>query len=114
MARDLAIQARMERLLEQWRASGKSAANYARAEGMTPSKFYYWKKRLDGGGANSSLPRSSSSRSLVPVRVLSSSVGQREAGEIEVVLSGGDRFVLGDKVSEETLRRVVRVLRQPC
>jgi hypothetical protein len=114
MAKDLATQAKMERLLEEWRASGESAANYARAQGMTPSKFYYWKKRLEGGGSKLASSRSSSSQGLVPVRVLSSTLGHGVAGEMEVVLSGGDRLLFEEKISEETLRRVVRVLRESC
>ena len=114
MVRDLATRSMMEGMLEQWRSSGKSGADYARSNGMTPSKFYYWKKLLDSGGPKSKLAGSRASKGLVPVRVLSGVVGQRGSGGVEVVLSGGDRLVFGEEVSEEVLRRVVRVLRESC
>ena len=107
---------RMERLISRWRKSGSSCTAFARANGVSVSTFFYWKRRLESAksGAKERAEVRSTSTRFLPVRVVESSTSPEPgvAGLVELVLETGERIRLTEGVSEETLRRVIRILRE--
>ena len=51
---------------------------------------------------------------LVPVRVVGRGQWGVAEGLLEIVLDSGERVRMSEEVSEETLRRAIRVLRERC
>jgi hypothetical protein len=103
----------MERLIWRWKESGRSCTAFAEANGVSVSKFFYWKRRLEseGAGKRRAKVRGAGSSRFLPVRLLGNAgpVAER-GGLVELVLETGERVRLTEEVSEETLRRVIRVL----
>lgn len=107
------IRREMEGLFREWKGSGERVRSFAERKGITSAKFFYWKKRLGVSGARQGGGRSSRGRGFIPVQVVDNGVAQKGV-VLEVVLECGDRIRFGDGVSEELLRRAIRVLREPC
>jgi hypothetical protein len=101
---------RMRRLLDEWRRSGRSKSAFARAHGVSRSKFEYWQRHLDGAVRDGG--RRGGGASLIPVQVRGGSI--EDSAPVEIVLGSGDRVRLRTEMSEEILRLVVGVLRQGC
>jgi hypothetical protein len=104
------IRERMRRVIERWRASGKSKASFVRAQGLSRGKLEYWVRRL---GEPTSRRRRGRGEglSLIPVQVTDC---ERERAEIEIVLSNGDRVRVRADVPAEAVRGVINALRQAC
>ena len=98
-------------LARQWRDSGRKAREFAEEHGVTPWTLYYWRKRL---AREERRPRRRRRRpprvTLAPVQV----VADGRAGELEILLAGGDRVRVSADVPAETLQRVIQVLRTAC
>ena len=110
---------RTDRMLDvarRWRESGQSARAFAKEQGVTPWTLYYWRERLAGEKARPARrrkPRASSHVSLAPVHVVTSG-GEESRSDVEILLANGDRVRVTARVSVETLRRVVHILRASC
>ena len=110
---------RTDRMLDvarRWRESGQSARAFAKEQGVTPWTLYYWRERLAGKQtrpARRRKPRASSRVSLAPVHVVASG-GEESRSDVEILLANGDRVRVTARVSVETLRRVVHILRASC
>ncbi len=84
-------------------ASGQSVAAFARAEGLPPSRLYWWRSRLS--------PTSSSSEmAFVEVEQGSSKGPAKEASALEVVTVSGRVVRVSRDFDAETLRRLLDVL----
>ncbi len=107
MARERASRERMRRMVDRWERSGLSAARFCRREGLQPRRLSYWRHVV---GARSG-PAARRAR-LAPVQVLDLGLGA--TASIEVMLGGGDRLVVRERVSPELLREVLTALRERC
>jgi hypothetical protein len=111
------IRRQMEGLFKEWKGSGETVRSFTERKGITSAKFIYWKKRLGSSGGTNGRGRSSRvGRGFVPVQVVDNGEWSvaRGAVVLEVVLECGDRIRFADGVSEELLRRTIRVLRERC
>lgn len=109
MAKQGAVRTQMARLVKEWGRSGETGRAFAARNGITAAKLFYWKLRLVGRDRG----RGKRTHRFVPVRV----VGREQwgvAGLLEIVLDSGARVRVSEGVSEETLRRAIRVLRERC
>ena len=106
---------RMERwrkLLERWRASGLSQAEFCRRRGIPVSKFAWWKRRLSVEGAARPVRRARPGReaaadcSFVPVQV----VAALHVGDLELTLGGGRVLRFGADVDAGKLAAIVAAL----
>ena len=99
-------------LLERWRASGLSQAEFCRQRGIPISKFAWWKRRLSAGGAAGPVQRARPSRkgphggAFVPVQI----VAAPAAGELELTLRGGRVLRFGVDVDAGKLAVIVAAL----
>ena len=103
----------MLELVRRWRDSGAKARVFAQEHGVTTWTLYYWRKRLLSLDRPPRRRRRSSRRvMLAPVHVMTAA--PERAGDLEILLAGGDRLRVSAGASVETLRRVVEVLRTAC
>jgi hypothetical protein len=102
---------RMTALIRKWRSSGQTKAEFVRASGVSRGKLEYWVRRLGGARASRRVQRRGAP-SLIPVRVADLTPGS--GGEIEILLTDGDRVRVSPEVPAEALRRVIEVLRSGC
>ncbi len=102
---------RMRRLIELWRASGKSKAAFVRAQGVSRGKLEYWVRRL-GEPPSGRRRRRGLGLSLIPVQL--ADAGSSQGAEIEIVLANGDRVRVRADVPPEAVRGVISALRQAC
>jgi hypothetical protein len=102
----------MTRLVKEWTRSGETGRAFASRKGITAAKLYYWKLRLVGRDRGKAKPVDR----FVPVRLVGSGVPSDIAttGRLEIVFESGERLRMATGVSEETLRGVIRVLRERC
>jgi transposase-like protein len=101
--------ARMARLVAQWRASGASAASFARRHHIPAWTFWYWCRKLS---AESRMIGSDGTplATFVPVRM----AVEPDTPAIEIVLSGGEHLHVRPGASAELVRAVITALRSPC
>lgn len=109
--------AKMQRLISQWKDSGRSCTSFAAANGISVAKFFYWKRRLEAAEPGRERRRrrtaKASGSGFLPVRLVGTASATSESrGMVELVLESGVRVRVTEGVSEETLRRVIRVLRE--
>lgn len=109
--------AKMERLISRWKDSGRSCTAFAEANGVSVAKFLYWKRRLDSvepkGGRKPRRASTASQPGFVPVQLVgTASAAFATGGMVELVLESGERVRVTEGVSEDTLRRAIRVLRE--
>ena len=111
-AKQAEVQTQMANLVKEWRRSGETGRTFAARKGITAAKLFYWKLRLVG---RDRLRKRRAHQRFVPVRVVGSR-GQWSGGAelLEIVLDSGERVRVTDGVSEEALRRAIRVLRERC
>jgi hypothetical protein len=98
-------------LARQWRESGASAKAFAQEHGITTWTLYYWRQRVVRQERATRRRRSRRVR-LAPVHVMPAAT--EHISEVEIVLATGDRVRVSAPISEETLRRVIEVLRAAC
>jgi hypothetical protein len=102
----------MLELARRWRDSGVKARVFAQEQGITPWTLYYWRQRLASQDRSTRRRRRSRRVTLAPVHVVA---GARDVGgDLEILLTSGDRVRVGTGVSADTLRQVVEVLRTAC
>ena len=99
---------RRARLVARWRTSGETRVAFARRHGVHPRTFWGWCRAEDP-------PRAAPERraTFLPVRVVNA-VPSAPAGEVEVVLTSGDRVYLRGEPTRRLLAHAVAVLRCPC
>jgi transposase-like protein len=103
---------RMRALIRKWRSSGQTKTEFVRRHGLSRGKLEYWVRRLGEESGPGRRGRGQEPLSLIPVQVTERASGL--SGEIEILLSGGDRVRVSPAVPAEALRRVVEVLRGGC
>jgi len=93
--------------IESWKASGLKQLVFCQREGIGYDSFKRWRHRLDGQAVR----RRGSRATLVPLKVVATSVKKRaEGGSMEVRLHGDRRIVVGADFDEEALRRLIGAL----
>jgi len=105
---------RWRKLVKEWRASGESAAGFAKRHGFSSSSLRYWEGRLhlDGEGAEPGSAVKSDGPSLVRVIPRRGVAGPgREEGSVIVDVGGATIRVLPG-FDATLLVEVVRVLRE--
>lgn len=106
----LGIRTQMANLVREWSRSGESGRRFAARKRITAAKLFYWKLRLVGRDRR----RKEQAHRFVPVRVVGRGQWDVTAGLLEIELDSGERVRMSEGVSEETLRRAIRVLRERC
>lgn len=87
-----------------WEKSGLTVTAFCEEEGLAPSTFALWRRRLADEGGQETLP---ALPTLLPVEV----VGRLAADQgCEILLPGDRRVHVGPGFDEETLRRVLTCL----
>ena len=99
---------RRARLVALWRTSGETRAAFARRQGVHPRTFWGWCQADDPTRAESEMRAT-----FLPVRVVDATP-TAPAGEVEVVLTSGDRVYLRGESTRALLTHAVAVLRRPC
>jgi hypothetical protein len=99
---------RMQELVARWRSRGGSAVAFATKHGVSEAKFGYWRRRLDGRH------RSPTAEGIEfqPIRLVEPASAGLAA--LEIAFAGGERVLVHDGASVETLARVVTALRARC
>jgi len=93
--------------IESWKTSGLKQLVFCQREGIGYDSFKRWRHRLDGQAVR----RRGSRATLVPLKVVATSVKKRaEGGSMEVRLHGDRRIVVGADFDEEALRRLIGAL----
>ena len=90
----------MAKLVARWRASGKSAASFAREAGIPESRLWYWARRSEA----------SEVATFVPVRVIPEESAATSAS-FELFLGDGRRLVIPPALTGRPLRQVLTALR---
>ena len=90
----------MAKLMTRWRASGKSAAAFAREAGMPESRLWYWKRRM--GAAE--VP------AFVPVQIVADAASPAAAC-FELTFGDGRRLVIPATLTGRPLRQLLSALR---
>ena len=90
----------MAKLMTRWRASGKSAAAFAREAGMPESRLWYWKRRM--GAAE--VP------AFVPVQIVADEESPAAAC-FELTFGDGRRLVIPSTLTGRPLRQLLSALR---
>lgn len=90
----------MAKLMTRWKASGRSAAAFAREAGMPESRLWYWKRRLGTGDPPS----------FVPVRIVPEETPATMAS-FELVLGDGRRLLIPPTLTGRPLRQLLSALR---
>jgi transposase-like protein len=98
-----ANRARMEQLIERWRASGQSLSAFSRKHGISRDKLEYWTRRLAAGDGADQAVELATVRLIDPIPT--------EDGRLEIVLETGDRVLVPRDTPVERVREVVGVLR---
>ncbi len=90
----------MAKLVARWRASGKSAASFAREAGIPESRLWYWARRA---GAREVA-------TFVPLRVIPEENAARTTS-FELLLGDGRRLLIPAALTGRPLRQVLTALR---
>lgn len=99
---------RRARLVGRWRVSGETRAAFARRHGVHPRTFWGWCQADEPSAAEPDRRAT-----FLPVRVVDATP-TAPAGEIEVVLTSGDRVYLRGEPTPVLLTHAVAVLRRAC
>jgi transposase-like protein len=103
---------KMLELARQWQESGTTARAFAQEHGITTWTLYYWRHRLPRQDRRAHRRRRSRPVRLAPVHVMRAA--EDLGSDLDILLASGDRVRVSARVSVETLRRVVQVLRAAC
>ena len=90
----------MAKLMTRWRASGKSAAAFAREAGMPESRLWYWRRRIGAAEAPA----------FVPVRIVPEEKPPAAAC-FELTFGDGRRLVIPPALTGRPLRQLLSALR---
>lgn len=85
-------------VLDECRRSGETIAAFARQHGLTASRLYFWKKRLQGNARRAELP----SLSLVPASIISAetTLTIRLPGEVAIEVANASPSWVAALVAE--------------
>jgi hypothetical protein len=90
----------MAKVVSRWKASGKSAAVFAREAGMPESRLWYWQRRIG----------SQEAPAFVPVRVVpDEALAARPS--FELTFGDGRRLVIPPELTGRPLRQLLSALR---
>lgn len=92
--RSEALRAKWRALIQEQQRSGETAAGFCRERGMSPPRFFWWKRRLREG---------SPVAAFVEVKLAA-------ASELEVRLVGGRTLLLRPGIELEWVREVAAAL----
>ena len=90
----------MAKLMTRWKASGKSAAAFAREAGMRESRLWYWKRRI----------AAAESPAFVPVRIVDEGK-PLAAACFELTFGDGRRLLIPPTLTGRPLRQLLSALR---
>ena len=90
----------MAKLMTRWRASGKSAAAFAREAGMPESRLWYWKRRM----CAAEVP------AFVPVQIVADEESPAAAC-FELTFGDGRRLLIPPTLTGRPLRQLLSALR---
>ena len=105
-------------LVDEWRRSGLSQAEFCRRKGLVYRTFSWWKWALqrqasENSDAATGHDGQTDPPCFLPVRVVTSAVvGSDARGAIEVVLAGGRRIRVRDDFDAAVFTKVVRLLEE--
>ena len=113
---------RRRRVVERWRRSGQSAAEFGKSQGVSQWTLYSWARGRGSKGSNARRrDRRARKVELIPVRLLDHDEGDAAStpssvveGVIEIALSGGAVVRIVGDVPGERVRSVVAAVRQAC
>jgi transposase-like protein len=92
--------------------SGASARAFAQEHGITTWTLYDWRQRVVRDERSARRRRGPRRVRLAPVHVMPAA--ESLGSDLEIVLANGDRVRVSNRVSVETLRSIVEVLRAAC
>ena len=96
-------------VMEQWKDSGLTAAQFIKQNGLHDSLFYVWRKRLlgTGGSTLAHVPKSHMHQPFIQVKV-----PQSNPCGLELVFASGHRLKISEGIHQETLAQTVSVLKE--
>lgn len=96
-------------VMEQWKDSGLTAAQFIKQNRLHDSLFYVWRKRLLGaqGSDVTPVPKSRIAQPFIQVKM-----PQSNACGLELVLVSGNRLKISTGMHQETLAQTVSVLQE--
>jgi transposase-like protein len=111
---------RWQAIVQQYRDSGQTIAEFVRANGLCRQKFYAWRRRFESppaGGASSSageVPAAANQETVSPafVRVVPTESPDSDGGSIEVRLRRRRRVLVRSGFDRTLLIGVVRALEE--
>lgn len=89
----------MTKLMSRWKASGKSAAAFARDAGMPESRLWYWRRRIGAPEPPA----------FVPVRIVPEPP-QATAACFELTFGDGRRLLIPPTLTGRPLRQLLSAL----
>ncbi len=110
MATHHAIRERWGTLVERWRASGLSAAEFCRREQISSRRFYKWRRKLASARVSSLPVLRHEPADFVPLSFAPATSGV--GCGIAVVIDAGVRLELSCGFDQSELVRAVTVLRR--
>lgn len=108
MKRDESKREQWRGWIAEWRASGKSAAEYGRERGVTAHAVYWWRRELDRKLPAVRAKPQTPTVTFVQMPLKAAAVQRGDA--IEVLVSSDRRVRVPERFSAQTLQAVVRAL----
>lgn len=90
----------MAKVISRWKASGRSAAAFARDSGIPEARLWYWKRRME-------VPEASA---FVPVRIVAEE-RPAEGTCFELTFGDGRRLLIPSALTGRPLRQLLSALR---
>ena len=91
-------------VMEARKESGLSVAAFCKKEGISEAAFYYWRKKLAGGG--------SKPNRQVPPAFIEVALPQSNPAALELALSSGNTLRISSTADSTTLIKVLSALRE--
>src|SRR5262249_54459188 len=99
------VRREMTALVRRWPSSRDTQAAFAARAGISRPKLRYWLRRVCS--INARPPSIDFARvQVIPATGID--------GRVEIMLAGGDRVLVPNGISADTLQTVIRVLRGSC
>jgi hypothetical protein len=98
---------RMRALVARWRDEGGSGASFARRSGISATKFGYWCRLV----TREQRKPAARPMGFAPVRLVGPALGSTP---LEIAFVSGERVLVREGASAETLAAVVAALRARC
>ena len=94
--------------IETWQASGMSVSKFCKAEGLSESSFYNWRKKL----ATTDAPGPDKQKKLNGSAFIEVAMPKDNPAALELVLSSGNTLRISSGADSKTLNNVISVLQQ--